>query len=169
LFDGVVREAIHRLKYRRARHLVEPLIAGFLGSVDRVPTADLIVPVPLHPARLSARGYNQAELIAADLAKRLSLPIDRKSLTRLRDTPAQVAVAPKERWNNVKDAFAAQQAAFTGKRVLLVDDVATTTSTMRAAAVATIRAGAEGVAALVIARAGTDLTASGTWVASLPK
>jgi predicted amidophosphoribosyltransferase len=118
---------------------------------------------------LSARGYNQAELIAVRLAERLSLPIDRKSLTRLRDTPAQVAVAPKERWDNVKDAFAAPQAAFTGKRVLLVDDVATTTSTMRAAAAATMRAGAEGVAALVIARAGTDLTASGTWVASLPK
>jgi ComF family protein len=166
LFDGVVREAIHRLKYQRARHLAEPLVGAFLRSVDRLPDADVIVPVPLHPLRLAERGYNQADLLSGRLAEHLSLPIDRMSLTRTRDTPAQVAVVPGERWNNVRGAFAAPPASYVGSRVLLVDDVATTASTLRAAASAAVQAGARKVEALVVARAGTERAQAGTWVAS---
>jgi predicted amidophosphoribosyltransferase len=96
------------------------------------------------------------------LAERLSRPIDRRSLTRIRDAPAQVAVTPSERWNNVRGAFAVPPSSFAGRRVLLVDDVATTASTLRAAAAPVVHAGATRVDALVIARAGSDRAAGGT-------
>jgi ComF family protein len=165
LFEGVVREAIHRLKYDRARYLAAPLVELVIDNAA-VPPGDLVVPVPLHPDRLRARGYNQAELIARGLADRVSLPIDRDLLVRVRDTAAQVAVPPARRWENVRGAFAAPDGSFDGQRVLLIDDVATSASTLRAAGSAVARAGARRVDAIVIARTGSDAPGVGTGVAS---
>jgi ComF family protein len=160
-----VRVAIHRLKYDRAWHLAAPLVELLL-SVTTVPAGDVIVPVPLHSDRLRSRGYNQAELLARCLANRVSLPVEPDTLTRRRDTAAQVSIPPTRRWENVRGAFAAPAHSFDAARVLLVDDVATSASTLRAAAGAVAQAGAKRVDAVVIARTGSDGPSDGTRVAS---
>jgi ComF family protein len=164
-FDGTVRQAIHRLKYDRARHLAGPLVDAALDVGGTIPDIDLVVPIPLHPVRRAQRGFNQSVLLAEHLSKRLALPLDDHSLTRVRDTPAQVSVPPARRWDNVRGAFELRGSGLADRRVLLVDDVATSASTLRAAAAAVARGGARQVDAFVIARAVGPDPGSGTRVA----
>jgi ComF family protein len=153
-FDGALREAIHHLKYRGARHLAEPLGELLVESYWLGPlTADLIVPVPLHPSRQSERGYNQSELLARQLSAAISLPYDAGVLRRSRPTAAQTHLSAEERRRNVAGAFVAGATLPKGTRVLLVDDVLTTGSTASACATALRSAGAAGVAAVTVARA----------------
>jgi len=113
---------------------------------------DVLVPVPLHPARERRRGHNQARLLAAEMAPRLGLPMV-EGLARLRNTPAQVGLSRAQRLVNVRGAFCATDAAVTDKCVLLIDDVCTTGATLGACADALRRAGARSVWALTLARA----------------
>ena len=112
----------------------------------------MIVPVPLHRRRLRSRGYNQAELLARPVADRLGARISTNLLTRVTDSPPQ-AQAKNEaaRSAGVRNAFAASDEV-RGKRVLLIDDVATTCSTLHACGRALYRAGAKSVRAAVLAR-----------------
>jgi len=96
---------------------------------------DLIVPVPLHPAKLRRRGYNQSLLLARQLAQALARPVVPGLLLRLRDTPAQQGLSREERQRNLKGAFALNPRAAMGhagvRSIALVDDVVTTLSTAR--------------------------------------
>lgn len=164
-FEGVVRDAVHRLKYRGERHLAEPLVAAVLDALGedwaRQRSGLEVVPVPLHPMRQRARGYNQGELLAASLARRLGGPLAASGLARVRDTPEQARLPAASRARNVQGAFALADARLSGAKVLLVDDVATTTATLRAAASALRTGGVAEVEAFVIARAvKVDATAS---------
>ncbi len=152
LFEGPIRAAIHQLKYRGARHLAEPMVQAALTELS-VPPSDLVVPVPLHPRRLAERGYNQSALLAQALSAITNLSLVDNALQRVKDTPAQVSLPGKERWLNVRGAFHADPGAFAHQSVLLLDDVATTGSTLRAAARAIKRSGARQVDALIMARA----------------
>ncbi len=120
--------------------------------LDRGLAADIIAPVPLHPSRLAERGYNQSALLARVLAAEVGVPLDERLLIRHRATAHQVGLGQAERTRNVTGAFACRGAA-AGKRVMLVDDVATTGATLEACAVALREAGATNVAALTLARA----------------
>jgi ComF family protein len=112
---------------------------------------DAVVPIPLHRNRRRARGFNQAERIAAVVAARFGRPM-RSELLRVRDTPPQVGASAAERERNVADAFSTvRDARVTGLRVLLVDDVMTTGATAFEAARTLKRAGAESVHLLVVA------------------
>lgn len=165
-FDGTVRLAIHRLKYDRARYLAPRLVAAIVAACSNLPRGELLVPVPLHPTRLRQRGYNQAALIARGLSTHLRIAVAEAALTRTRDTATQVTLPAAQRWANVRDSFAAEPGVVHGKHVVLVDDVATTTSTLRAASRALRRAGATRVDAIVIARAvAANPPRSGTFVA----
>ncbi len=157
-FEGVIRKGIHLLKYRRATYLARPLINAVLDSEVALPAVDLIVPVPLHPARLRSRGYNQASLLAHVAAERLNRPVVDGSLVRVKDTHAQISLPATQRWSNVQDAFeaVASRTEISGQRILLVDDVATTTATLRAASMALLRAGVAEISCLVIARSTHD-------------
>jgi ComF family protein len=153
-FDGALRDAIHHLKYQGARHLAEPLgellvESYWLGSLD----VDVIVPVPLHPSRQSERGYNQSELLARELARAIGLPCEVGALRRVRPTPAQTHLSAEERRRNVAGAFVASETRPGGARVLLVDDVFTTGSTLAACAAALRAGGAARVSAVTVARA----------------
>jgi ComF family protein len=152
-YEAVARIAVHHLKYQGERHLASVLIAITLETGVRLPEGDLVVPIPLHAARLRQRGYNQASLLGRDLACRLDVPCRDAALIRTRDTPSQVSLPAAQRWRNVHDSFRSDTASVRGKRVILVDDVATTTSTLRAAALVLRDAGAVRVDAFVIARA----------------
>jgi ComF family protein len=112
---------------------------------------DAVVALPLAPARLRERGYNQAEEIARALAARLARPLLRQVLARTRHCPSQQGLRLAQRRTNVRGAFAAGPAA-AGRHLLLVDDVLTSGSTLDAAAAALIGAGALSVTACVVAR-----------------
>ena len=155
-FDGVLREAVHRLKYRGCTALAQPLGDLMVVYWGQHPVlADVVVPVPLHAARLRERGYNQAALLARQMAAQVGLPVDEHTLTRHRATPPQVELNATQRMENVRDAFRCTDGGLAGKRVLLVDDVCTTGATLDACAVALYDEGrARTVWALTLARAG---------------
>lgn len=160
-FEGTVRAAIHHLKFRRARHLAEPLAEALVHEITAEPPelvpawspGALLVPVPLHPRRQAERGYNQSALLARAIGARLGLEIGESVLARSRDTPPQLALPAGQRRVNVNGAFRAIPTELGGRSVVLVDDVATTTSTLRAAAAALREVGAPSVDAIVLARA----------------
>ena len=111
-------------------------------------------PVPLHRQRYRERGYNQADLIARPLAKRLKLPYRAVLLMRTRPRPDKHILSLEERWESVRGAFATRPGSQVDKlRVLLVDDVMTTGATLDACARALREAGAKSVIGLTVARA----------------
>ena len=152
-FEGAMRDAVHALKYRDLRAIAPALGAELAADVQaRHRKIDVVAPVPLHRRRMRSRGYNQAELLARPVAARLGVPLSTDLLTRVTDSPSQ-ALARNEsaRSASVRNAFAASSEA-RGKRVLLIDDVATTCSTLNACGRALRRAGAKSVGAAVLAR-----------------
>ena len=114
---------------------------------------DLIVPVPLHYTRLVKRRYNQSALMAYELGRYTSLPVDCFSLVRHKKTRPQVEFSGAERVKNVKNAFSVDAPEkVKGKRIVLIDDVLTTGSTLRECAFALKKAGARSVDTLTVAR-----------------
>jgi ComF family protein len=155
LYEGLLLDLVVRLKYRgeeRLGRLLGDRMAGVLK--EAVPHVDLILPVPLHAARLRERGFNQAVLLARRIGKKWGKEVDPFLLKKVRPTPAQATLARDERRKNVKKAFLVADAErVAGKRILLVDDVATTGATLNEAAKILIQSGAASVAAAVVARA----------------
>ena len=154
---GVVREIIHEFKYGRQLHL-RHLVARWLhAALDderlRGRRFDIIVPVPLHSARQRERGFNQASLLAALLGAQTSIP-SKPLLDRIRYTNTQTALDRSERMENLHNAFRLRKNAdVRGLRVLLIDDVLTTGSTLSECARVLKRAGALSVYAATVARA----------------
>jgi ComF family protein len=148
--DGVARQLVLGLKYRRGKHLVQPLVD--LIAPITPDDVDVLVPVPLHERRLRERGFNQSELLAVELARRTARPVAGDALARVRETSSQAGLSPGERVENVRGAFAAS-ARLDGRSVLLVDDVCTTGATLYACARALKRSGAATVQAVVATRA----------------
>jgi competence protein ComFC len=154
---GIVRDVIHEFKYNRQihlRHLVARwLRAAFDDGRLRDYQFDVIVPVPLHPARQRERGFNQASLLAELLSTYTSIPC-RPLLKRIRYTTTQTALDRSERMENLHNAFRLRKNAdVRGLRVLLVDDVLTTGSTLSECARVLKRADAISVHATTAARA----------------
>ncbi|MDY7080323.1 MAG: phosphoribosyltransferase family protein [Chloroflexota bacterium] len=114
---------------------------------------DIIVPVPLHIVRLQERGYNQAALLAREMAHQVGLTVDEQSLVRQRETASQVDLDARQRRQNVHAAFCCSGNGLVGRRVLLIDDVCTTGATLEACAAALYEGGARSVQALTLARA----------------
>jgi ComF family protein len=148
--DGSAREAVHHLKYNGWPGVAAAMAAAMQGLEPLSPGAAL-VPVPLSRKRLKKRGYNQAAILAASLARVTGLAQAEHALQRTRETPTQTTLAPEARVANVAGAFIVP-AAVHGTFVL-VDDVCTTGATLTAAATALMQAGAERVEAVTFARA----------------
>jgi len=153
-FDGVIREAIHQLKYRNLRALAEPLaklLNNYLAS-NPMP-GEILVPVPLHRKRLRERGYNQSCLLAKELGKLVNLPVVNECLIRWRHALPQAKTSTvEERKSNVADAFTCRDHKLKDKQILLIDDVSTSGATLNACAVALKTAGAISVWGLTLAR-----------------
>ncbi len=115
--------------------------------------SDVIIPVPLHRDRHRKRGFNQAALLAEELSGQINVPMDQTTLTRHRATASQIGLDFDERRRNVDDAFRCVANGLAGRRVLLVDDVYTSGSTLGACAVTLREGGASSVEALTLARA----------------
>ena len=152
LFEGPIREAVHSLKYRGIRAATPylgSLLAGYM-SENPLP-GDLVMPVPLHPHRMRSRGYNQSELLARKLARETGLDLDVSSLARVKNSGPQVGGNRELRRSNVEGSFVCW-ADLSSRRVILVDDVATTGSTLSACGSELKGAGASSVWGVVLAR-----------------
>jgi ComF family protein len=153
LFEGVLRQAIHRFKYERLSGLAEPfgeMLAAYWRAEQLA--ADWVIPVPLHSSRERDRGYNQSELLARQLARRVNAPLSGKGLRRTRATAVQMTLDAAQRRENVAGAFECVEPRVRGARVMIVDDVSTTGATLEACAQAVLKAGAASVMGLTLAR-----------------
>ena len=154
VFDSPVQNALHTMKYRRNIGLGEAFatqMAAFVRSLGW--RAELLVPVPLGKNRLKERGYNQVALVARPLAYEVGLDYHPDALWKARETRSQVGLSISQRKENVDGAYQAGTRAVKDKSVVLIDDVATTGSTITACTAALLSAGAKEVYAITIARA----------------
>ena len=152
-YEPPLQQAIHLFKYRG-----KVTLAGALGTLLRnawpeLPEIDILMPVPLHRSRLRGREYNQSLLLADELNRDLRLPLAYDNLVRLRATPPQTELSRSERLANLRRCFALRRPAqVAAKRILLIDDVMTTGTTINECAKALRKAGAADVYALTLAR-----------------
>ena len=149
-YRGRVGQAVRRLKYSRATSLARPMAGLMREGLERLGlgTFDLVVPVPIHWSRRSARGFNQSELLSECLSG-----VCLGALKRTRRTRAQARLSREARINNLAGAFRASDVV-RGKSVLLIDDVLTSGETARECARALAAAGATEVAILAFAGEG---------------
>jgi len=155
-YRDTVRTAIHEFKYRGRQRLYRPLgemmaqrFAEWFGDLQ----VQVVTPVPLHRRRERDRGFNQAELLAAVICERHSLPLGHDLLIRSKFTKPQIELTRAQRAVNVRGAFTvARPEEVRGRRLLLVDDVFTTGATLSACARALKRAGAAAVYGYTLAR-----------------
>ena len=154
VYEGEIRNAIHRLKYNNDIALGE-VFSNYLVRLIKKQNwqVDMVIPVPLSRERTKQRGYNQSALLARPVAVQLDLVYQNRILTRERGTRSQVGLSANERRSNVWGAFKVGE-DLRNKNILLVDDVTTTGSTMNACAYALKHAGAQNVYCIALARSG---------------
>jgi ComF family protein len=155
-YGEVSSRLVHALKYGDRLDLA-PLMGRWMATAGRdlLAEADAMVPVPLHWRRHWARRFNQSEALAGVIAKASGVSVARSALKRVKATPQQVGLSQSERALNVQGAFRVPSSGSVeviGRRLLLVDDVLTTGSTLDACARTLLRAGAAQVDVLVFAR-----------------
>ncbi len=153
-FEGIVRRAVHELKYHNLRAIAPTLAAYLIAFVSETGmTCDAIVPVPLHSRRTRERGYNQAELLAGEIERGTGFPMLNSALRRTRAGASQARTASAaDRTRNVSGAFTCTDVSVSGKRILLIDDVCTTGATLESCAGALCAGGASNVVGLTVAR-----------------
>ena len=156
IMNDALQHAILLLNYEEATRLGDWFAARLAEIVARESEAfraDVVVPAPLHPDRQRERGYNQAELIARPLARRLHRKQGAYLLMRTKPRPARLVLTCKEHWDSVRGAYATRKGLRVDKlRVLLLDDVLTTGATLDSCARALKQAGAAAVMGLTVAR-----------------
>lgn len=149
-YDYPLDRLVHRLKYGADFAVAHAFAACALRAMPR-PAVDLVVPVPLHAARLAERGFNQSLEIARPLARAWQCELATRQVGRTRATQDQVGLPWRERKKNLRNAFSCG-VRLDGAHVLLVDDVMTTGATLDALAQCLRGAGAAAVSNLVVAR-----------------
>ena len=152
-YEGPVEAAIHRFKYEGWRRLAGPLsqLVAERLAIEGI-AASKVVAVPLHPERLRQRGFNQAEVLAAELRRLVHLDSPEGELVRTRPTPPQVGQDRLRRFANVQGAFTWRGGPLRGESILLIDDVATTGATLDACASALREASSGPVTGVSVAR-----------------
>jgi competence protein ComFC len=159
-YNPTLTSAIMLLKYEEVTRLGDYFAARLAAVYTRLLLrsaadwqVDVIVPVPLHADRRRERGYNQVDMIARPLAKRLRLPFRPYLLARTKPRPARLVLSRSEHWDSVRGAYTTREGLRVDKlRILLVDDVMTTGATLDACSRALRRAGAAEVTAITVAR-----------------
>jgi len=159
LYEGVMKEAIHLFKYHRKKGIMKRLektLKFYFFHTADLPFSkfDLVVPIPLHRKKLKERGFNQAELLARVIATHFDLKLVKNNLKRVKATKSQTSLSRKERLENIKGAFQFRNKdEFREKKIILVDDVYTTGTTVREAAKVLKKAKAREVYIFTLARA----------------
>lgn len=135
--DPRVRTAVHLLKYNGAEKIADKfglLIAQKISDDSKLSMSDMVVPVPLHPARKRERGYNQSELISNRVSRELRIGHEPGLLKRIRQTQSQTMFDAEGRKRNIAGAFSIDnrfRERIKGRRILVIDDVITTGSTIK--------------------------------------
>ncbi len=151
-YEGSLQKLIHLFKYAKVESLAHPLSRLLLRALPRDLNFDHVIAMPMHWRKEWERGFNQAELLAAPIAKRFGLKLS-GNLRRKRYTKSQAGLDESERQENLKGSFSVRRPEqIASKRILLIDDVFTTGATLRAAARALKDAGAAHVSVLALAR-----------------
>jgi ComF family protein len=150
-YDFPLDQLIQSLKFHEHLILVDFLADAVVQRVSSTP--DSLLPMPLHPARLRERGFNQSALLAQRIAQRLHIPLLRNACERIRNTTPQSKLPLKERDKNMRLAFSCKPAAnIHGKHIAIVDDVMTSGASISELARVLKQAGASEVSAWVVAR-----------------
>jgi ComF family protein len=149
LYEGVLSEAINRLKFYGVKRLAKPL--GSLLCIFDSSGFDGIIPVPLSIRSLRERGFNQSLLISRVISKKFRVPLLMDNLRKTKETPPQIGLSAKERLLNLKNAFEVR-GSIKSLRLLLVDDVMTTGATVTECSKVLMKAGAKEVIVLTLAR-----------------
>ena len=150
---GIIKELIYLFKYQN-----KPYLSTFFGEIlaDYLKEKiflnfDLIIPIPLHKRRQEERGYNQSELLANVVSKKLNISVDKKSLKRIKNTISQFELNLKQRKDNIKNAFEIKnKGIINGKTILLIEDISTTGTTLEECSRILKKAKAKEVFSLVI-------------------
>lgn len=152
---GVLKEAIHVYKYEGIWGELENYLADLLLKrlKDHLPSGKkVIIPIPLHYKKQLERGFNQAERLARILSRKFNLPLETKALKRIKETDSQANLKKNDRLKNIKGAFKIKNPKnIKGRTILLLDDVATTGTTLNEAARVLNKNGARRVWGIVIA------------------
>lgn len=147
-YEEPLKAALYDFKYKNQREYAAffaQCIAMHYGKELRALRADGLVPVPVHPHRRKKRGYNQAELLAVQLSKRLGMPVYKDYLVRCVDTNPQKELNDKARVKNLKKAFQLGRNTLELNRVLLVDDIYTSGATIESCTRVLLEAGVKEV------------------------
>ena len=151
---GSVATAIYRFKYKGRKRYGEVFgeeMALNLGEYIQKIGADALVPVPVHPTRERRRGYNQAKVLAETIGNQLNIPVRSDLIRRTRKTKALKTLNPKERLNNLKNAFILDGNGVKLNTIIIVDDIYTTGSTIDAMAKVFLESGVKKVYFVVLA------------------
>lgn len=165
-YEGVLKKAIWLFKYEGKTGLQDALGSLMIDRINQLGWAnkvdplsikregiDIIIPVPLHKAKLKSRGYNQSDILATFISKKMNIPISRNNLKRIKATITQASLRRKERIKNIHNAFCVQQPEkFSGKRILLIDDVFTTGATSNECSRILKQAGSSDIFILTLSR-----------------
>ena len=155
LYKGAIKKSLYRFKYSNKReyaHFFAKEAVRLYGAWIRQNEIELIIPVPMYPKKQRKRGYNQAESFARELSVLTQIPTDAKYIERIRDTVPQKTLNKQERKNNLKNAFQTRKSIVQYRqRILIVDDIYTTGSTMEEVTACLKEAGVENVFILSIA------------------
>ena len=131
---GQIRSSLYRLKYGNKREYMdfysEALCLRYGKLIERI-GPDVLVPVPVHPSRKRQRGFNQAQILADKIGRKLEIPV-KELIKRDRKTKPQKELNPAQRLKNLEAAFQAQSVPLDVKTILLIDDIYTTGSTIEA-------------------------------------
>lgn len=158
IYDGALRTAIHRFKFKGRKKLAQALGIIIVQYLSQSPSLemseiDLIVPVPLHQKRLRQRGFDQTDLLAQVIGRYFGVDVSH-ALIRTKNTKAQFELPRQERFKNINGVFhVTDKSAVQGKRILLFDDIYTTGATISECSKALKKAGAKRVEILTLSRA----------------
>jgi len=147
-YDNYLKKSIYQMKFHNKREYNDFYVDEMLRSSGRVLSEwrpDVIVPVPLHKSKQRQRGFNQSELLARGIGKKLGIPISSNLVSRVRATMPQKELSKKNRKINLKNAFKINKYDVKLKRILLIDDIYTTGTTIDTIACELLKQGAEQV------------------------
>ncbi len=153
VYEGSVKQSVYRFKYGGRKEYAKSyayLAERELGDFIREIKPDAFLPVPLHRARYRKRGYNQAELFAEALGRRMNIPVAKKMVHRIKNTLPQKELDPRGRQNNLKKAFKLCGNDVKLNTIIIIDDIYTTGSTIDALSLQLKKAGVQRVCFLTI-------------------